>query len=321
MTFKRNKQRKISSGSTLLNMALSENPQWGFLPGRMINLIGDSSSGKTLLALSILADCNQENSGDFDLHYADCEQALSFDPALFGSLYDYMHIKQDIITIEDFYNDIKNLIENKKPFIYVLDSFDSLTTIDEQAEISKGYKLHKQKMASEMFRVIVSGLSRTKSILIIISQTRDNIQNFGFGPKKIRSGGRALQFYCSYEIWLSNKKKLVKKNLPIGTITTCKITKNKQTGKVRDVTLYLYYQYGIDDVTSMIEFLLEIKVWSKTGKTIKTNIGIDGTQEKLIKQIENNKLLMDRLHETVKTAWIQREKSVNLDRVPKYKKG
>ena len=123
----------IPTGNTLLNLALSDTPDGGYGVGKMVNLIGDSSSGKTILALTMLAECNiNPKFKDYDLIFDDVENALEIDiESLFGrSLAKRIKFRSSN-TIEDWYGSIYNQIVSGIPFISVLDSFDALTSRDE----------------------------------------------------------------------------------------------------------------------------------------------------------------------------------------------
>ena len=151
--------------------------------------------------------------------------------------------------------------------------------------------------------------------MIIVSQTRANL---GFGAQfkpKTRFGGNALDFYCSQIMWLSVIESLKKKGRKVGTRVQVKVTKNKSSGKERTVNFIILNDYGIDDLTSMVEFLVEEKFWkkkaddeeerpNKKGRKKKNIIitedpFIDGKVEEIVDHIEENNL-EDNLIQVVK---------------------
>ena len=336
----------IPTGNALLNMALSDSVYGGYGIGKLVNLIGDSSSGKTILALTMMAECNiNPKFNDYDFWFDDAETSLEIDiKALFGSKLDKRIKFRKSKTIEDFYGFIYNLIQSGKPFLCVLDSFDALTSRDEQkraAEFGKqeakrseedddaddtdkkekgSYKTEKPKMASEIFRVCCEGIAQSNSFLMIISQTRDNI---GFGAMftpKTRSGGKALKFYASHEIWLATGKSHTKHDRAIGADCMVKVTKNKLTGKRREVYFPIYYDYGVDSIESCINFLITEKEWSKSKALIDT-VGFVPTKmnmNNLIKYIEDNDM-ESTLNVLVARIWHEIEDAIKLNRQPKYK--
>ena len=173
-------------------------------------------------------------------------------------------------------------------------------------------------MSSEILRVIKGGLKETNSLVLIISQTRDNI---GFGAMfqpKVRSGGKALKFYSCHEIWLTVGKKIKKKELDIGADVIAKVSKNKLTGKKRDADFSLYYDYGVDNIQACIKFLLDQNVWKKTKMTVDSNGFCDPcTEVKMIDVIEKENKEQE-LYELVQKAWNDREDAVKLGRKSKY---
>lgn len=330
----------IPTGSTLLNLACSDTADGGWGVGKMVNLIGDSSSGKSLLSFTMFAEIVRRREFDeYSLIYDDVEQACEFNvEKLFGKkvanrveppgMEDGEPKHSDVI--QDFYGTILQLCKTGKPFIYVLDSLDALSSKEEVAKVDDVMKAHKEgketsgsygmdkpKSLTQMFRVIISKLKATKSFLLIISQTRDNINPMSY-EKKTRSGGNALRFYASHEIWLTMAKKHESKDRIIGAKVIAKIRKNKITGKLREVTFSIYYDLGLDNIGSCADFLIEENVWKKSKLTIEAeDLGLKGTRESLIRQIEHAGL-EDGLAKETEKAWIDIEESLKLNRKPRY---
>jgi hypothetical protein len=152
--------------------------------------------------------------------------------------------------------------------------------------------------------------------VIVISQTRDNL-GFGF-TSKTRSGGRALKFYSSHEMWLSIKETFKKKKREIGIGANAKISKNKLTGKRRDVDIPIYYDYGVDDISANIDFLVDEGHWIKEGNTIQAkDLDIVGTKATIIKGIEDQ-MLEQEVQKIVGTQWKIIEEDLRLGRKRRY---
>ena len=236
-------------------------------------------------------------------------------------------------TIEDFYFNIDDAIEEGTPFIYVLDSMDALTSEKEREEFaenkalsSKGkgangsYGDGKAKKNSSNIRTLINKLKNTDSILIIISQTRDNI-GFGF-EKKTRSGGRSLRFYATCEVWTSIKSTISKTirgvKREIGKTVDIKIKKNRQTGRERKINISIYPSYGIDDIESSVNFLIQEGFITGNKKKIKVpDFNFDGSIKKFIAMIEEENL-ENAFKEVVGKAWEQIEKECSLQRKKRY---
>lgn len=167
-------------------------------------------------------------------------------------------------------------------------------------------------------RHIVGRIKRTKSALIIISQTRDNISPVSFA-KKTRSGGRALKFYCTHEMWLAVAESIKKKGREVGIKTKIRITKNKLTGRREDgIVIPIYREYGVDDIGASIDFLVGEGFWKKKGRKIDAvDLNLTMTRDKLIRVIEAKGLKPD-LDKVVERSWKQLCDSLKLDRRPKY---
>lgn len=345
----------IPSGSILMNLACSDRWYGGYKAGTMVNTVGDSGSGKTFLCLSMLAEAfymgKSEMWKDYQMPdlsryrfiYDDSEFANSFNmEKLFGPEFakalegpDPDDPTKFSTTIEDFEINIWNAIEDGTPFIYLQDSFDAIDSEDEKekskdnrekrkkGEKTKGsYQATKQKTASRMFREITNELAKTKSFLNIISQTRDNLSGMGF-QTKYRAGGKALKFFSSIESWITytgSIKKVINNNkFEIGVNTKVKFGKNKYTGKRREPEFVIYYDYGIDDIGSCIDFLLKNNFWKKKKNTIIADgLDLESTKPNLIKSIEKKQNLKFKLFEQTQKCWNKVEQSLELDRPRKF---
>jgi len=343
----------VPTSSTLLNCACSDIPTGGYGLGKLVNIIGDSSSGKTFLALSCLAEMAMyKRFDDYDFIYDDVEAALEFNlDYLFGTeISDRIDMLTVSDTIQSFYGNIVNKIEEGRPFIYILDSLDAITSIEEMeraklmgkkssgAKLTQkeknskgGWKTEKARMVSEILRVITRDIKALEAVVIVISQTRDNL-GWGF-TDKTRSGGKALKFYSTHEMWLSIMETITAKQRAIGVSTKAKVSKNKITGKwPRFCEFPIFYDYGVDDLTANIDFLIANKVWEK-GKAKRTNpktektpesrtiiaphFKLEGTKQKIITEIELRSLEKD-LQLLVGETWNNIEESIRLNRKPKY---
>ena len=349
----------VSSGNVLLNCALSGKADGGWGAGKMVNIIGDSSAGKTVVALTAFAEiCRDPRFDHYDLIFDDVEESLEFDIERMFNKKMAKRIKyRSSETIEDYYGGMVSQINTGNPFAWILDSFDALTSREEQkraAEFAKqeekrlkglcepelpvedkeskkgkkekgSYKTEKPKTASEIFRVTTSGIKKTESFSFVISQTRDNI-GFGamFAPRT-RSGGRALKFYATHELWLSVGEKHEKAGLTIGSDCMVKVSKNKLTGKKRSVYFPIYEEYGVDSIESGITYLLDQKHWEMKPRTKTEKAGINTPDfgiprmkiDEMVHYIEDNNLEPE-LNSIIQAVWDETEEKAKLNRKPKY---
>lgn len=336
--------RGLSTGSTLLNLACSGRPGVGFLPGGMYYLVGDSSSGKTFLTLTCMAEAAaSKHYDDYAFIYDNAENGALMDFARYfgkkmasrlrppaGTVEDPVYSS----TVEQFYFHVDGVLK-QSPAIYVLDSMDALTTEDEGdkfqehkkaaekgKEASGSYGTSKAKLNSTYLRVVFNRLRQTGSILIVISQTRDNI---GFGAQfnpKTRSGGRALTFYSHLEIWSSVKGhiKTTYKGKPReqGIVCQLHVKKNRLTGRDRKIEIPILHSLGIDDVGSLVDWLVEEGRWNESkGRIDASDFSLIGFREKIIKQIQDQGKEKD-LRSIAHEVWNDIEEAVEVKRRPRY---
>ena len=333
----KSRHKLINSGCTLLNLACSDNAFGAYPVGTMIHMAGDSSSGKTILAMTTFAELSHRPSfDDYEFIYDDVEAANAFDmPRLFGEKaakrIQAPFKDEPSSCIEDFQANVLRFVRKEKPFIYVEDSFDALTSdmevdkADKAAEArdagkeTKGsYGMEKAKIGGQILRMVCRKIKKTESLLMIISQIRDNTDPMSM-QKRTVSGGRALKFYASLQIWLSLGDKIKSKDRVIGVTCIAKIMKNKITGKLREVEFPIYYDYGVDDIGACIDFLVKEKHWTKKDGVITATGTIEckGMRAKLIAHIESQGLEKTLKQETGK-VWNRIEESLKLNRKPKY---
>ena len=333
-------------GTTLVNLALSGRWDGGAAVGGMYNAPGESVSGKTLMVLTALGEvCAMPEFDKYDLVYDDVEERNNFDlEYMFGRDMaervqpahgyddDGDPIKSD--CIEDFQDGFMDRLDSGTPCIYILDSWDALDCLADRKKYEEqktarendndtpgSYGMEKAKAASGLFRRIKSKLKKSESLLIIVSQTRSKIGGMG---GKSRSGGNAIKFYANGEFWLAPAKKeskifktVNKIKSQIGIRSRCTFKKNSVSGSNREVEFEAYYDYGIDDISANIDYLLKHKHW--TGKTTidASDFDIQASKPKLIKYIEDEEL-EDDLAKIVQDVWDDYEEKLRLGRKPRF---
>lgn len=254
----------FSSGCALMDQALGG----GYPLGRCSNIVGDKSSGKTLKAMEAAANFAL-TFPDGWIRYAEAEAAFDqpYAEAL-GIPIDRITFNEQgkpIDTVEDLYDDLVRMLdENKKrPGLYIIDSLDALSDDEEmKADFDKGsYGGKKPKAIGKLFRMLIDRMNAQQVHFMVISQIRDKL-NVTFGETKTRSGGRALDFYATHIVWLAELEKL-KKTIKgvervIGIKVEAYVKKNKVGLSFRRARYPILYGYGIDDMTSSVEWLIEV---------------------------------------------------------------
>ncbi|MCK9570189.1 DNA recombination/repair protein RecA [Candidatus Pacearchaeota archaeon] len=338
----------LSSGSSMLNLGCTGKIDGCFLPGHYYFLVGSSDSGKTFLSLTLLAEAAANHAFDnYRFVYDAPEGGALMDIRRFFGIKVAERLEPPEVdedgaarhseTSEEFYYHVDDALKGKRPCIYILDSQDCLSS---KAEIEKfkktksafrkgttkdqagSYGDGKAKSNSANLRRLMGPLARTGSILIIISQERDSFDMF---EKATHSGGRALKFYATLQLWSTCAGKISKtvmgKPRQLGVNCKVRVKKNRVTGRDRTVIIPIYHSYGIDDVGGMVDYLIAEGVWKETdGKVKVTGLGPDwpsGRREKVIKRIEDEELVED-LKELVAVTWQDIEDACVVERKRRY---
>ena len=255
-----NLERKFfSTGCKLLDLALGG----GWCEERVSNIIGDKSTGKTLLAIEASANFIRKYPRGKVLYR---EREFAFDKqyaAAVGMPLKSVDFGKGISTVEDMFEEWQRLTNrtSSQPILYIVDSLDALTDRAEQKrKIDKGsYGASKAAMMSELFRRLIEGVSSTGMTVLIISQMRDNIAAAQFGRKWTRSGGRAMDFYASIVLVLALVGKIIRQKEKIERVTGVHIRaycdKNKITQPYRSAEFDIRFGWGMDDVGACLDWL------------------------------------------------------------------
>ena len=257
----------FSSGAALLDCVLGG----GYCFNRILNIIGDRSTGKTLLAIEAAANFILEEPNG-EVIYTEVESAFDdrFAKAI-GFPFNKAVFPKDIFTVEDLFADFRKRLDDK-PKLYIVDSLDALTTeTEDKREMgAASYGTEKAKQMSELLRRMTQKLSKSNITLLVISQTRDKI-GVAFGERHTTAGGRALHFYSSQRIWLSQigtiYKTVKKIKRPTGIRIKVKCKKNKVGLPFRECEIPIVFNYGIDDARACLEWLTSVKQLDLVGLT------------------------------------------------------
>ncbi len=249
------------SGCAVLDCVLGG----GYVDGRIINIVGDKSTGKTLLAIEAAANYAHQWK-DADIIYTEVEAAFDMDFATqVGLPRDRVHFPEGCFTVEDVFEDMGKRLEKNpdRRSLYILDSLDALSDRSElKRDLDEGtYGTAKAKQLSQLFRRLVQKLAKARCTVIIVSQVRDNV-GVVFGKKYARSGGRALDFYASQVLYLSQKK-ILKRTIrkverPVGVEIHARCEKNKVGLPFRQCQFPIIFAFGVDDAVASLDWLKEV---------------------------------------------------------------
>jgi recombination protein RecA len=297
----------VSSGAAVLDCTLGG----GWPLTRIANIVGDESTGKTLLAIEACANFNRKYPKG-EMYYRESEDAFDepYAEAL-GMPVDKVQFAEpgSFVTVEDFYEDLSKAAERIRrkdsEGVYIVDSLDALTSVPEmERKFGEGsYETEKAKQMGKLLRLCKAKVAEARMLLIIVSQTRDKIGAMAFGKKKTRSGGRALDFYASQCLWLSHLDTISKQRDGIKRATGIRIRarceKNKISLPYRACEFTITFGHGIDALSSGAEWLDEVKHLSEV-----TNLKLSAYKESLEKMSDDEYWdEHDRVEEIVRRVW------------------
>ena len=249
----------ISSGSLSLDIALGIG---GFPKGRIVEIYGPESSGKTTLALHVLAEA-QKNGGT--CAFIDAEHALDTIYAKkLGVNVDELVISQpdageQALEITD------TLVRSGAVDVLVVDSVAALTPRAElEGEMGDHHVGLHARLMSQALRKLTSSISKSNCLVIFINQIRLKI-GVMFGNPETTTGGNALKFYSSVRIDIRRIGAIKERDDIIGNQTRVKVVKNKVSAPFRTVEFDIMYGEGISKTGELVDLGVESEIIEKSG--------------------------------------------------------
>jgi len=283
----------IPTGSLGLDMALGVG---GIPRGRIIEIFGPESSGKTTLSLHIVAEA-QKLGGV--CAYIDAEHAMDPDyTKKLGVNIDNLLISQPD-TGEQALEIVESLVRTGKIDVIVVDSVAALTPKDEIEGDMGAYHVGKQaRLMSQALRKLTAIVARSKTVVIFINQIRMQI-GVMFGNPETTPGGKALKFYTSIRLDIRKIAQIKKGEDIVGSRTRVKVVKNKVAAPFKQTEFDIIYNEGISKEGEIIALGEKFKIVEKSGNSyfylpkdgekIKLGVGYDSTRT-FLKEKENKKI-------------------------------
>jgi len=262
----------VSVGSDIADIAISNRPNGGLPSGRIVEIAGWESGGKSLLCAHIMADTQRK--GGLPVYI---ETENSVDKTFFTSIGIDLNPKKFLYVplslTEEIFGAIENIVtkaresKNKRLLTIVVDSISAASTeVEMESGFGKdGFATAKALIMSKGMRKIKQLIAKENILLIFTSQLRDKV-GVTFGEKSVSSsGGHALKFYSSIRLKVAAIGQLKVGEDNVGVATEVTVVKNKIGPPKRKVKFDIYYNSGIDNLGSWLNVMKERKIANTSG--------------------------------------------------------
>ena len=285
----------IPTGALSLDLALGVG---GVPKGRIVEIYGPESSGKTTLALHILTEAQKKGEA---VAFIDAEHA--FDPTYaknIGLDIDNLYISQPDFG-EQALEILETLVRSSAFGVIVVDSVAALTPRAEiEGEMGDSHMGLQARLMSQALRKITAISSKAGTTIIFLNQLRMKI-GVMFGNPETTTGGNALKFYASIRMDIRQKDKITKDGAVIGHSRKVKVVENKVAPPFKEATFNMIYPFGIDKESSILDAAIETGIVEKSGAWIKYGDqqlaqGREGT----IELLKEDKKLRDKIEKEVR---------------------
>ena len=291
----------IPSGSVTLDAALGVG---GYPKGRVIEIYGPESSGKTTLAIHAIAEA--QKAGGIAA-FIDAEHAFdSYYAQKLGVDVDNLLISQPD-TGEQALEIADSLIRSSAIDIIVIDSVAALTPKAEiEGEMGDSKMGLQARLMSQALRKLTASIAKTKTVCIFINQLRDKIGVI-YGNPETTTGGNALKFYASVRIDIRKASVIKDGDEQLGTRVRVKVVKNKVAPPFRKAEFDIMFGEGISKIGEVLDLGVDLGVIKKSGSWFsygdrKLGQGRDAVKDLLINDLELQAEIEAKVREAMKAA-------------------
>ena len=308
----------ISSGCSMLDLAISNRPKGGFPVGRITEITGLEASGKSLLAAHTLAETQKK--GGLAV-YIDTESATSseFLTAIGVDIKKMLYVPLE--TIEEIFETIETIVENVRKsdkdrlVTIVVDSvMGASTKIEMSAEYDKdGYATSKSIILSKAMRKVTNWIARERICLIFTNQLRTKL-GVSFGDPWTTSGGKAIPFHASVRLRLKSIGQIKVKDSVVGIKTRVTVVKNRMGPPLRSIDYDIYFESGIDNYGGWLSIMKDFKMVTQAGawytyEDIDTDTGevldeVKFQSKDFMDKVLSNPEMQQRLYDRICEAYI-----------------
>lgn len=289
----------IPTGSFALDTALGVG---GVPRGRIIEIFGPESSGKTTLALHIVKECQKKGGL---AAYVDAEHALDPEYAkkIGVKINDLLISQPD--TGEQALDIVESLVRSNAVDVIVIDSVAALTPRAEiEGEMGQQHMGLQARLMSHALRKLTAIVAKSKTVVIFINQIRMQI-GIVWGNPETTPGGKALKFYCSVRIDIRRIAQVKKGEDIIGSRTKAKVVKNKVAPPFKTAEFDIYYNEGISQEADVLNLGMKYDLVKKSGASLtyaslKLGQGFDNAKNFLKENPKVKDEIMKKIKEAVK---------------------
>ncbi len=285
----------IPSGSIMLDSAMGVG---GYPKGRIIEIFGPESSGKTTFALHAIAEA-QRNGGY--AAFVDAEHAL--DPTYAKAL--GVDIDNLIVSQPDDGEQaleiVEALVKSNVISIIVIDSVAALVPKAElEGDMGSSHVGLQARLMSQAMRKLAGVINKSKTVAIFINQIREKVGVL-FGNPETTSGGRALKFYASIRLDIRRVDQIKDGTDPIGNLTRIKVVKNKVAPPFRTAEVDIIYGKGISKEGELLDLAVKLDIIDKSGAWFSFNGEKLGQGRENVKELlKNNPNLSSELEKLIR---------------------
>jgi len=312
----------ISTGSSMLDLAISNRPHGGLPVGRIVELTGLEGTGKSLVCAHIVAETQRKGGKALFIDTENSEsrefwKSLGVDLAKNKLMYSQAETVEDIFSLMER---AITFIRKDHPDLLLTIIVDSVAAASTKAELESdhgkdGYATGKSIIISKAMRKITNMIGRQKVLLIFTNQLRQNLNAMAFGDKYVVSGGKALAYHCSVRVRLNNTGKLKKGEVVIGNECKAVVIKNRMGPPQRQAAFDIYFDSGIADFSSWIKVIKDHGI-IKQGGAYYTYKKDDGTEWKFqskdfISTLQSDAKLKEEIYLKICDAVVMKYKDPN----------
>ena len=267
----------VDTGSHIFNAVVSGSLFGGIPSNKVTALAGESSTGKTFFALSVVRNFLNQHS-DGGVIYFESESAISKDMIESRGIDSKRMVIFPVATIEEFRTQATRILDKylkepkdkRQPLMFVLDSLGMLSTSKEMEDISNDKQVRdmtKSQLIKGAFRVLTLKLGQAKVPMIVTNHTYDVIGSYV--PQKEMGGGAGLKYAASTIIYLTKSKEKEGTDL-VGNIIKCEAKKSRLTKEGSKVATRLYFdERGLDKYYGLLELGEQYNIFTRVGNRLK----------------------------------------------------